>query len=32
MKIKFKPGLRPEPVYTKERKETKGYPIATKTK
>jgi hypothetical protein len=32
MKIKCKPGLRPEPVYTKERKEAKGYPKVTKTK
>jgi len=27
MKIKCKPGLRPEPLYTKERKEAKCYPI-----
>ena len=32
MKIKCKSGIRYEPIYTKERKEAKGYPIVTKTK
>jgi len=32
MTIKCKRGLRPEPVYTKEREEAKGYLVATKTK
>jgi hypothetical protein len=34
MKIKCKPGLRPEPepVYTKVRKEAKGHPKVTKKK
>jgi len=32
MKLKCKSGLRPEPVYTKERKKAKYYLKATKTK